>query len=902
MHVSKRGTPREATRPTAARSVGRAFVLRCSALLLIGLPFLAVGAGAGTRSETRLEQRHSADFVETNFPFFSSVLDARELGKDWPQDNLTPRGLILNLGLDCWACFDTELLRMSLIWEGKGITPAGMAQGSYHKVGHKAPDGQEQLPRIIGLPWIATGVYPGWQIGQKVSLIDVREPGRDKREVGRGPLPENFGRFKAVRLSENGLCLEYNINGTSVREWVTASILDGKNKQVERRFHLENVREHLWLLFGKKPVTSSLHVHLIPESIEGKAVSQLIEENGLIQLKIEPSDRADFTVLLSQGALRKQEQRAPNRFSKRHWPKQVTTQGKLSNGKEAFVLDDIPLPLANPENRNVRLADIAFFRNGEAAAVTFDGDVWKISGLKGDLTQVHWQRFASGLHEPLSLCIRDEQLFIFDRNGIWRLKDEDGDGETDIYELFSNCFTQTAETREFANSMKLAPDGAFIIAKGGQQNSSLGKHNGSVLRISRDGKDVTVLGWGLRQPFIGVQPQTGLITASDQQGHYIPATPLHIIGAHQYYGFLSSLLPKEKYPAAIAEPLTWIPHPVNASGATQVWLAKARMGPLNDALVHIGYNRPELFLVRMNSRASVPQAAIVNLAHQLDFAPLNGCVNPADGQLYLTGFQIWGSTAKRVSGLARLRYTGLPNTLPREIAPMDKGILLRFDVALDAKGVEPSNFSVERWNYKRTANYGSPHFKCDGTPGQDWMTPSSAYLSQDARSVFIGIPDMKPVMQMRIGWALATETGAHFEQNAYFTPRQLTEFVPEKEGFAPVNIDLTPRTSKASPTPVTAEEGEKLSALMGCTACHASDNNNTGKVGPSWKGLFGKERQFKAKEPAIADEAYLRKSILDPSDKVVLGFEKNDSGMPSYAGVLTDSQIEALVLYIKTLK
>src|SRR2546426_6938760 len=104
-----------------------------------------------------------ANFVEPDFPFFSSVLDARHLGQGWPQDNLTPRGLILNLGNDCWACFDTELLRMSVIWEGQGITAVSMAQGSYHRAGHKAPDGQERLPRIIGTPWIADGIYAGWQ-------------------------------------------------------------------------------------------------------------------------------------------------------------------------------------------------------------------------------------------------------------------------------------------------------------------------------------------------------------------------------------------------------------------------------------------------------------------------------------------------------------------------------------------------------------------------------------------------------------------------------------------------------------------------------------------------------------------------------------------------------------------
>ena len=472
-----------------------------------------------------------------------------------------------------------------------------------------------------------------------------------------------------------------------------------------------------------------------------------------------------------------------------------------------------------------------------------------------------------------------------------------------MHELFSNAFTQTAETREFATSMKLAPDGSFIIAKGGQQGSTLGKHNGMVLRVSPDGKTITELGWGLRQPFIGVHPKTGMVTASDQQGNYVPATPLHLVRDHQYYGFLTGLQQKEQYPAPIADPLTWIPHPINASGATQVWLSDARMGPLNDALIHLGYNRPEMFLVRLNTRAARAQAAVVSLSRDLDFAPLSGAVNPADGQLYVTGFQIWGTTAKRTSGLARLRYTGAPNTLPREVAPMDKGILLRFDVALDAKqAADPANFSVERWNYRRTASYGSPHFKLDGTAGQEWMTPSSAYLSRDGKSVFVGIRDMRPVMQMRIGWALATRDGARVEQNAYFTPHELTNFDPAAEGFEPVTIDLTPRTSQAPATPVTEEEGRKLSALMGCTACHSTDGATGPKVGPTWKGLFGSQREFKGGEPAVADEAYLRESMLEPTAKVVLGFEKNDTGMPSYAGVLTDAQIQALILYIKTLK
>jgi cytochrome c2 len=586
------------------------------------------------------------------------------------------------------------------------------------------------------------------------------------------------------------------------------------------------------------------------------------------------------------------------------WPQTITTRGMLSSGQEAYAVDNVPLPLDNPWRRNVRLADVAFLSDGRAAAVTFDGDVWMISGLSEDLRAVTWRRFTSGLHEPLAICVRGNDLFVFDRNGIWRLRDTDGNGEADVHELFSNAFAQTAETREFATGLRLAPDGSFVIAKGGQQSSTTGKQNGTVMRISPDGREGAVLGWGLRMPFIGVDPKTGLVTASDQQGNYVPATPLHIIRNHQFYGFISLLLPKEKYPAPIADPLTWIPHPINASGVSQVWLREARMGPLNDSLIHLGYYRPEIFRVLLNPRTARPPAAVVSLTRDLAFAPLNGVVNPADGQLYVTGFQIWGTVARQISGLARVRYTGARSTLPSEIVPMDSGILIRFDVPLDAKrATDPANYAAERWNYLRTAEYGSPHFKPDGAKGQESMTPSSAYLSQDGKSVFIGVPDMKPVMQMRVAWALATRDGAPFEQNAYFTPYELVHFNPTAAGFAPITVDLTPRTAKVdAATPVTAEEGKRIAELMGCVACHSADGSTLGKVGPSWKGLFGHEVVFADGGRRMATEDYLRESIKEPTAKVVRGFDKSDAGMPSYEGVISETQIEALILYIKSLR
>jgi mono/diheme cytochrome c family protein len=331
------------------------------------------------------------------------------------------------------------------------------------------------------------------------------------------------------------------------------------------------------------------------------------------------------------------------------------------------------------------------------------------------------------------------------------------------------------------------------------------------------------------------------------------------------------------------------------------------MGPLNDRLVHIGYNNPELFLVLLNERTARPQASVVSIMRDLDFPTLNGSVNPVDGQLYLAGFQIlgWGTTATRLAGLGRVRYTGAESTLPREVVPMDKGVLLRFDVPLDkAKAVDPANYSVASWHYKRTYQYGSPQLRADGTTGIDPLPASSAYLSRDRRAVFVGVPDMTPVMQMRVTWSLATADGRAFQSSAYTTPYELPAFTPPAEGFDDLAVDLSSRTAAVDRAEAASvEQGRRVYQLYGCMACHTTDKTAPSRLGPTWSGLYGRERPIAGGAlRAVADEAYLRESILQPAAKVVDGYQTGESGMPSYAGVLTDPQIDSLILFIKSLQ
>ena len=92
--------------------------------------------------------------------------------------------------------------------------------------------------------------------------------------------------------------------------------------------------------------------------------------------------------------------------------------------------------------------------------------------------------------------------------------------------------------------------------------------------------------------------------------------------------------------------------------------------------------------------------------------------------------------------------------------------------------------------------------------------------------------------------------------------------------------------------------GTQLYQEKGCVACHSIDG--TLRVGPTLKGLFGKTVTVMTdgKEISItADEAYLRKSILEPNADVVKGFPPI---MPSEK--MTGDEIHELIQYIKELK
>ena len=91
------------------------------------------------------------------------------------------------------------------------------------------------------------------------------------------------------------------------------------------------------------------------------------------------------------------------------------------------------------------------------------------------------------------------------------------------------------------------------------------------------------------------------------------------------------------------------------------------------------------------------------------------------------------------------------------------------------------------------------------------------------------------------------------------------------------------------------KQGRLLAQSRGCVACHSVDGNPG--VGPTWKGLFGKNETMNDGASVHVDETYLRESITNPAARIVKGYQPI---MP--ARQLSPAEVGQLVDYIKTIK
>jgi cytochrome c oxidase subunit 2 len=92
-----------------------------------------------------------------------------------------------------------------------------------------------------------------------------------------------------------------------------------------------------------------------------------------------------------------------------------------------------------------------------------------------------------------------------------------------------------------------------------------------------------------------------------------------------------------------------------------------------------------------------------------------------------------------------------------------------------------------------------------------------------------------------------------------------------------------------------ASRGERLFQDLACHTCHQPDSQGRG---PVLDGLFGKTVQLQGGAKVVADENYIRESIVNPQAKVVDGFQPL---MPTYQGLISEEGLLQLIAYVKSI-
>jgi hypothetical protein len=693
---------------------------------------------------------------------------------------------------------------------------------------------------------------------------------RDPRDEPFGPLPDV--RFKGMFVNGGKTVLKWDVAGTEVLEMPGYEEKDGVRWFVRNFEVAPHSRElRLMLIPGVKgnpapssvtrpgawsgltvsyPDGKSVYAHVVGEIAafrytgDGENIGiALAPANAIAKFAIKlTADSDKFPVTSSILTETEAKRIAASEIGKpadlssaltanrSRWPETIVTEVQLAGGADrsaigdpqsaiGYVVDTIKLPDPNPWSAPMFIGGFDFFDDGRAALCTFHGDVFVADGFalgkdakvqSGASPAVTWRRVASGLYHALGLKVVKGEIYVTCRDGIYRLKDLNGDGETDFYEVFNNDVKVTKNFHEFVFDLHTDQDGYFYFAKagpvknGGRGFDEIMKHHGTLLRVTPDGKKMEVMATGFRAPNgIGIGPN-GEMTSGDNEGTWTPMCRLNWIKPGGFYGVVD-LAQRKDPPTDYDRPLCWFPKKVDNSSGSQVWVPENdRWGPWRGQLLHLSYGQCLLYGVlkeeTIDANApsccqSVMQGGVVQFPGlKFESGIMRARFHPIDGQLYVAGLRGWQTSGIKNGCFQRVRYTGAPVRMPIAMHAKKDGIELQFTSSLDTQAAaDTDNWNVQAWNYIWSSAYGSPEISTttplergpDGNPtpaslaaakkGRDTLAVASVKIGTDDRTVFLEIPDLKPAMQIMISYQLKSADGVEMKGDVVGTIHVLGE-------------------------------------------------------------------------------------------------------------------------------
>ena len=674
-----------------------------------------------------------------------------------PGANLAYKAIALRLdrgeggvaGGHAWAAFEHDTLRLAGAWTGEGfIDWRGINFDGLHAV----------RPRTIGDLAVETADVPGWANPETGDFVDRRIRGLDGRPYG--PLPRSWGQYRGLYRHGARTVISYRVGDAAVLESYDLAPL--KPAAFVRTLNIGKSTRDLALRLANAGAVFAL--------VGAEGVTHATEA-GFEVVRI-PATATPLNVAVVYGvaaaagktAVEKPlDLRAFTRGGPAQWPAVLETPVIRGTQDGAFAVDSFALPqrAVNPWKSWMRTSGLDFVPGADAAVVcTWDGEVWRVDGIRGDATAVKWTRVASGLFQPAGIKIVNGAVLVCCRDQIVRLQDLNGDGEADFYESFNSDHQVTDHFHEFAMGLQADAAGNLYYAKSARHaRTALVPQHGTLLKVSADGATTEILANGFRAANGVCLNPDGSIIVTDQEGFWTPMNRINWVkpGRVRFYGNMwSHGAPLDRSDAAMEQPLAWVDKQFDRSPAELLWVNSAGWGALNGKLLNLSYGTGRIEIVPHESVGGTIQGGMVALpVPDFPTGVMRGRFHPGNGHLYLAGMSAWATNQMdQPGGFYRIRATGKPAHVVTDLHAKKIGIDLVFSDPLDARtAADVANFKVTTWSLLRSEKYGSARLNVKE------LKIAGASLGEDRMKLRLLLPEIEPVHQMEIRYQLKGADG-----------------------------------------------------------------------------------------------------------------------------------------------
>ncbi|HSI75293.1 MAG TPA: plastocyanin/azurin family copper-binding protein [Lunatimonas sp.] len=403
--------------------------------------------------------------------------------------------------------------------------------------------------------------------------------------------------------------------------------------------------------------------------------------------------------------------------------------------KEADYYEIVDIPI--PDGIELEVGGLALTPDGSLGVATRRGEVWLVENPYMTGTRIpRFNKFASGLHEPLGLAYHKGSFYTSQRSELTKLTDRNGNRRADVYETVVS-WPLSGNYHEYSYGPLFTPEGDMLVTLNLGwigHGSSMAKWRGWMMKVTQEGKMIPIAS-GMRSPSgFGYNAQ-GEVFYGENQGDWVGSGRITHVETGDFVGNPEGLVwshlekspvklrpedipdtgePMSKVAANIPgfkTPAVWLPHGLLGISTSDILVDKSggEFGPFAGQLFVGDQGLSKIARVYLEKVNGIYQGAAFPFREGFSSGILR-MVWGNDGSMFVgMTSRGWNSTGPAPFGLQRLVWTGKTPFEIKTIKAKPDGFELEFTLPIDESlAGNPESYKMSSFNYKYHHNYGSP--------------------------------------------------------------------------------------------------------------------------------------------------------------------------------------------------